>query len=105
MAESRLKTFCDTRVPRHVRHEVRLGFNVRGDHIDLYEERPAWDDPSRWTQRRIAQIRYEPEESTWRIFSRDRHNKLHDYHIFAATKDFDEVLAELNRDRTGIFWG
>jgi hypothetical protein len=105
MAESKLKLYCATRIPKHLRNEIRVSFKIRGDRIDLFEERAPWDDSSQWTRLRVAQIRYDPRRSAWLLYCLDRNEKLHAYTILEATADFDEVLAEIDRDPTGIFWG
>ena len=104
MAESKLVAFCEKRVPKHVRDEVRLSFTIKGHKIELIEERPGWKDPSTWTQLRVAQIRFNPQTGGWGLFCRDRNDRLHNYPL-APTADFDAVLSEIDRDPTCIFWG
>jgi hypothetical protein len=36
---------------------------------------------------------------------RDRNLKFHEYDLVAPTPHLDELIEEVKRDRTGIFWG
>ena len=54
-AEKRLDTYCDERVPPHTRHQVRLGYKIRGNYVTLYEERPSFLDYEAWVDIKVAQ--------------------------------------------------
>ena len=103
--ERSLRSFCERRVPEDVRDQVRLSFSVRGHSVELLEERPRWNNPSEWVSLKIAQFRFDPGSSKWSLHCRDRNQRWHYYSPLKSTRDFEALLAEVDRDPTGIFWG
>jgi hypothetical protein len=103
--EETLQVFCERRVPKRVRDQVRLSFSIRGNSALLVEERPRWDEPSEWLSLKIAQFRFDPTSLKWSLYRRDRNERWHFYSLVKPTKDFRVLLAEVDRDPTGIFWG
>lgn len=53
----------------------------------------------------IAQIRYDDKTGKWTLYCADRNDKWHEYIDIDATKNIDKILAEIDDDPTGIFWG
>ena len=104
-AEESLQSFCDRRIPSHAKGQVRLSFVIRGNSVLLSEERPRWDKPSEWLSMKVAHFRFDPEASKWSLHCRDRNERWHYYSLVRPTKDFDKLLAEVDRDPSGIFWG
>jgi hypothetical protein len=105
IVESQLDTFCERRVPPHVRDQVRLVYEIRGNNVTLLEERPYFLDPSTWTRMRIARVRFDQTSRRWKLYWRDRNGRWHDYTRLRPTPNLETVLAEIDLDPTGIFWG
>ncbi len=105
LVKVRLDQFCDQRVPKQYRNELRLTYKFRGDTVTLFEERPAFRKPEEWVQITVAQFRYDGERNEWTLYWADRNNRWHLYDVLAPNADFDVLLKEVNQDPTGIFWG
>jgi len=103
--ESLLADFCEKRVPPHARHQVKLTFELRGDTATLFEDRAVWNDPSRWIHSPVAQLRIDPETLKWLLYCCDRNSEWHLYQEVKATNSIEDLLAEIDRDPTRIFWG
>ena len=58
-----------------------------------------------WTRSPIARLRYVKTTGVWSLYWRDRNSRFHAYDLAAATASIEELLAELDRDPTAIFWG
>ena len=101
----KLETYCEQRVPQHVRNKVRLGFRFRGNTVTLYEERVDFIDPERWIEIVVAQFRFDLKSREWTLYWPDRNSKWHVYYDVDSTKEFDSLLKEVSEDPTGIFWG
>jgi hypothetical protein len=106
-AELLLRAYCDRRVPEHARHQVRLEYELRGPAATIVERRVPWrpvrpDEP--WTRSPVARFRFDPDHRRWSLEWRDRNGRWHPYDIEPAA-DLGDLLAELDRDPTGIFWG
>jgi hypothetical protein len=104
--EKKLSAYCEKRMPPHARHQVRLAYEIRGNSVTIFEERAPWHkDMTEWTSMPIAQIRYDGKTGKWSLYCADRNERWHKYPGQSPTKDLDEILAEINRDPTHIFWG
>ena len=53
----------------------------------------------------IAQLRYDVDNTTWKLYYRGRNEKWWSYEPLTPTKDIDKVLKAIDSDPTGIFWG
>ena len=100
-----LGAFCEKRVPRHLWHKVRLHFEIHGRSLTLIEDRPYFQDPSQWTHSPVAQFRHDEETKRWTLYCCDRNSKWHRYMDLDSTTDLEDLIKEVDRDPTGIFWG
>lgn len=103
--ETTLGSFCQKRIPPHVRDKVRLAFSFRGNSVSLFEERPYFQDPSRWTSSPVAQFRFNQEDKIWSLYCSDRNSKWHLYDRTKPSRQFIHLLKAVESDSTGIFWG
>ena len=103
--EERMARFCRERVPEHARHQVRLSYKLWGNHVTLIEERIAFLEPGVWVDIPVAQFRFDPDDSLWRLYWSDRNNRWHAYWDVDPARDLEPLLAEVDEDPTGIFWG
>lgn len=106
-ALARVRTFCDTRLPPRLRGEMRLEAARRGNSITIVERRPAWPPgtEAEWTRMRVAQLRHDPATGLWSLHCADRNGRWWPYHELAPSRSIDPLLAEIDADPTGIFWG
>jgi len=50
-------------------------------------------------------LRYSKATRLWSLYWRDRNLEFHEYNRVPASASVDELLAEVDRDPTAIFWG
>jgi hypothetical protein len=53
----------------------------------------------------IARLHYTAADKSWTLYWRDRNLRFHRYKTLAPSDRVDDLLAELDRDPTCIFWG
>ncbi len=104
-AETQLDAYCSRAIPGHARHKVRLGYLVRGMAITLFESRPYFQDPARWTTLSVARFRYSKTTDRWTLYRHHRGGKWRLYEGLEPQRDFSGVFEEVQADPTGIFWG
>ena len=100
-----LEAYCERRVPLHIRDSVALQFRFRGDDVVLFEKRPVFQRPNEWVNCNVARFRHNHSSGTWSLFHRDRNGRWHAYDLIEPSTHFETLLAEVDRDPTGIFWG
>ena len=105
LVETKLTKYCEQKIPLHVRNQLRLNYRIRGNQVTLFEERPAFKKPSSWVEISVAQFRFNIRDKKWSLYCADRNSRWHLYGLLAPSVDFDDLLKEVDRDPTGIFFG
>jgi hypothetical protein len=104
---ARVHRWCTARVPERARHQVRVECEFAARHITIVERRAPWRDDAGpdWTSFPIARLRYTKMAKTWTLYWRDRNLRFHVYDRLPPSPHVDDLLTEIDRDPTGIFWG
>lgn len=103
--EKFLSAYCEARIPAHARDQVRLLFRIAGNKVWLLEYRPLYSDPAEWIEKKVSQFEYNPEVNRWTLYCFDRNSRRRDYIPEFRDCVFEKLLAEVDADPTGIFWG
>ena len=93
--------YCEQRIPLHARDQIKLFYNITGNKVILMESRPVWDDPTKWTEMPIAQFEYSATTKIWSLYGYNRNDKRLPY----SKGTLEKLIQELDKDKTGIFWG
>jgi hypothetical protein len=104
---ARVRRWCGQRVPEHARDKVRVECDIGPRQLTIVECRPPWrqDTGPEWTRFPIARLRYTQATTTWTLYWRDRNLRFHLYDQLEPSPDIDDLLREIDRDPTAIFWG
>jgi len=104
---ARVQRWCAARVPEHARHQVRIECEIASRHLTIVERRAPWreDYGPEWTSFPIARLRYTTATKSWTLLWRDRNLSFHTYDLLAPSHSVEDLLAELDRDPTRVFWG
>ena len=104
-ADQELTAYCVAKIPVHIQDRVKLSISWRGGNATLIEHRPYFLDPSQWIESPVAQLRFDAAAGLWSLFCRDRNQRWHPYGSMPSSTHLHKLIAELDRDPTGIFWG
>jgi hypothetical protein len=104
---ARIQRWCAARVPEHARHQVRVECETAARHLTIVERRAPWRDGAgqEWSSFPIARLRYAKAAQAWTLYWRDRNLRFHVYDRLPPSRHVDDLLTEIDRDPTGIFWG
>lgn len=97
--------YCAMKAPHHISDQFRVEFELRGDEVKLFESRPFHLDKSQWISHKIARFKKDRESNCWQLYYADRNERWHLFEPFPSDKDIEKMLAEVEKDTTGIFWG
>jgi hypothetical protein len=102
-----VEAFCDSRVPEDLRDEIRIECTHRGKAITIVERRPPWnpDFGPEWSTSKVAQLRYDDSAGTWSLYCADSNGRWHHYDEVLPNRTVEPLLAGIEADPTGIFWG
>lgn len=97
----------NARLPDAARDKIRYELDVTATTVTILECRPPWraDYGPNWTRFPIARLRYTKTRRQWSLYWRDRNLRFHLYEPAPAGSSVEDLLAEVDRDPTGIFWG
>lgn len=93
-------------IGKHI-SEMRVEMDVDGRAITIFDCRAPWREDSgpEWMRLEVARLRYTTKTGTWELYWRDRHSRFHRYEDLEPTPTVELLLAEIDADPTGIFWG
>lgn len=95
------------RHPVEARPLLRIELEVTNRALTILECRPPWhsDMGPEWTRLPVARLRYTQSRREWSLYWPDRHSRFHRYDLTPPSARVDDLLAEIDRDPTCIFWG
>jgi hypothetical protein len=104
---ARVQRWCEGRVPEHARGQVHVECQVAPRHLTIVERRAPWreDFGPEWISVPIARLRYTVADKSWTLYWRDRNLHFHLYDLLPPSNRIDDLLTEIDRDPTCIFWG
>jgi hypothetical protein len=104
---ARVRRWCEEQVPPDMRDRMRVEVDVAPRHLTIQECHPLWPGAAgpEWTRTTVARIRYTKSKGTWSLYWQDSNLRFREYDGLAPTPRIDDVLAEIDRDPTFLFWG
>jgi len=96
---------CRRRSPAELREQVRIEYRVSGHEVLIYETRPAFREPSRWTEHGISKLRFVRTAGEWRLLWQRASLKWQSYEPLASSRDLAELVAEIDSDPHACFFG
>jgi len=85
--------------------ELRTVYEVEGHSVTMYEERPPWDGVGEWTRRGIARLRFSRSRSEWQLYWMRQDLRWHLYDPDEMLADLGSLVAVVEADKYGAFFG
>jgi Protein of unknown function (DUF3024) len=99
-----LNRYCAPSPRSDIRRVLQYGFTVGLHDVVLFEQwRPS--SARNWVRSDVARFRWYQSRREWNLFCMHSDLKWHRYEYRPWAKRFTTLLAEVDRDPTGIFWG
>lgn len=94
-------------LPERARGQIGYEVDLSATSATILECRPPWrsDFGPDWSRLPVAHLRHTKIRNEWSLYWRDRNLRFHLYDLVAPSRHVDDLLAEIDRDATGIFWG
>ena len=97
---------CRERSPAGRPDQYRIGYEVEGNSIVVFEERPRYDKPDELTKAEIAKFKLIRSKQEWKLYWMRRDLKWHAYDPEVSTSKALEPLVEVvAQDKWGAFFG
>ncbi len=96
---------CRRRSPAEHRERLRTEYRVAGHDVLIYEARPAFREPTRWIEGGVAKLRFVRTAGEWRLLWQRANLKWQSYEPLPSSRDLAELVAEVDADPHGCFFG
>ena len=97
---------CRRRSPARLRSEVRVEYVVKSHSVVLYETRPRWDDATApWTVHAFAKLTFVRTAGEWRLYWMRASGRWNAYDPQPSGRHLADLVAEVDRDPHGCFFG
>jgi hypothetical protein len=96
---------CRKCSPPEYADELRTVYEVKGHTVTVYEERPPWDGVGEWTRAGIARLRNYRSRREWRLYWMRQDLRWHLYDPDEMPADLDSLVAVIEADEHGAFFG
>ncbi len=75
--------------------------------MTILERRAPWSSElgTEWTEQRVAQLRYDSDGGEWSVYWADRNGRWLPHPDVPQAKTPVALLAEIDRNPDGVFWG
>lgn len=103
----RVEEWCRGRVPEDMRNRVRVECEVAGRDVTIVERHPPWAPQAgpNWSTNPVARLRYLTSRGVWRLYWPGSDERWHEYSDLPFARDVRDLLEEIDRDPTALFWG
>jgi hypothetical protein len=85
--------------------ELRFVYEVEGHAVSIFEERAPWDGVGGWTRMGIARFRFFRTRGEWQLYWMRRDLCWHEYEPALATREVARLVAVVEADEHGAFFG
>jgi hypothetical protein len=103
----RVRRWCAEQVPEHQQDRIRVECEVAGRQLTIFECHPPWSESTHrdWSRIPVARLRYTKTTGLWSLYWCDSNSRFHEYRWFFEAARVEQLLAEIDRDPTNLFWG
>jgi len=85
--------------------KVRHGIRFEGPSIILFESFPHFQHRSKWQDHDVAKFRFYKSRQAWYLYCKFGDDKWHSYEPMPESPELVDLVNEVDRDPTHIFWG
>lgn len=93
------------RPPHSMRDQIREGQRISGYSVELFLNRPLWNQPDEWYEEAVAKIKFVKSTQQWKLYWMRADLKWHAYPETPSTKTFRQALEIVEADTHCCFWG
>lgn len=99
-----LDRICIRRSPVHLCDKIRTAYEIKNHDVIVYEER-KFGDRVHWSRTECAKFKYDRTGNRWKLYWMRRDRKWHRYASDLDSTELNALVAEVDQDRNGAFFG
>jgi hypothetical protein len=106
LIEATVGGLCRQGSPPEHADKLRTVYEVDGHAVNVLEERPPWrDDETEWSRTPIARFRYYRSRGEWELYWMRADGRWHYYEPVQPSRSLKMLVAVVERDVYGAFFG
>lgn len=98
-------TLCKLRAPESIRDKLRYDYTIEKQDVIIYEIRPRWNKQDENTRMPCAKLKFVKSQNVWKLFWHRANGKWHAYDPLKSSRDIVALIAEIDTDPYGCFFG
>jgi len=98
-------SLCNIKTPESIRDKLRYEYEIGNQDVIIYEIRPRWNKPDEQTRMPCAKLKFIRSRNIWKLFWHRSDMKWHAYDPLKSSRDLAELIAEIDTDPNGCFFG
>jgi hypothetical protein len=96
---------CKRRSPPHLRDKIRFTCEIRELDVVIYQARPRFNKPNEWPKTPCAKLKFSRSSRTWKLYWMRQGTAWYPYDTETTSNELGALVAEIDRDRSGAFFG
>lgn len=96
---------CRRRTRPELAAQLKFVYEVDGQSVVLFEERPDWRDAAKRRRRAFAKLRYVRTSGLWTLYWKRADRRWYAYRPAAPTTDLAALVAVVDQDEYCAFFG
>ena len=96
---------CTRRTQPRVKSKVSIEYRVKGHDVTVFERRLHWDGAPGHTEGGVAKLKFTRRTGTWRLLWQRADLKWYAYEPRSSRRDLSALVAEVDEDPHGCFFG
>ncbi len=96
---------CDRRNRPDLKSELSLEYRVKGHDVIVFERRPKWDGSLGHMETDVAKLKFARSSGAWRLLWMRADLKWHAYKPTTPSTNLLALVAEIDADPYGCFFG
>jgi hypothetical protein len=105
LIENTVGKMCERRSPPHLRDQIRTVYLIANHSVEVYEQRPRWRHPEEWINSGKAKFLYTRTTGKWKLYWMRQDRKWHLYGAVSESTTLEKLVAEVDQDPHGAFFG
>jgi hypothetical protein len=93
------------RPPKHIRHELDIGYKIENQSIFILEIRPQWNNRAVIREYPVAKTTFVKTQNHWKIFWMRSDLNWYRYAPKSTVKTIKEFVRIVEEDKYHCFWG
>lgn len=103
--EKTVGSLCRKRSPANLKDQIRVEYRIKGHDVFIIVMRPRWDKPEELFESEVALLRFMRTRNQWNLLWKRASGKWEKYRPNPENQDIGVLVAEIDEDPHGCFWG